>query len=72
MTTDQRSELPVVTDEQETLKPAEMQFKLALRCQVASFPMHSLLTQHGQRGNGIASLSRNQFEGYLTKFELSF
>lgn len=49
----------MVTDEQETLKPDEMQFNLALFCQVASFPMHILLTQDGERGNGIASLSRN-------------
>jgi len=71
MTTDQRSVLSIVTDDQETLKPDEMQFNLALICQAVSFPMHILLTQDEERGNGIASLGRDQLEGYLIKFESS-
>lgn len=60
----------MVTNQQETLKPDAMEFNLALICQVASFPMCILLTQNEEKGNGIASLSRDQFEGYLANFQL--
>lgn len=46
-----------------------MQFNTALICQVASFPMHILLTEDMVRCNGIAPLNRNQLEGYLTEFQ---
>lgn len=70
MTTVERSVLPMNTDEQETLNPDGMQFNLALICQVASLSMHILLTYDTMRGKGIAPLSRNQSESYLTNFQL--